>query len=249
MADRIGKDLMRMQVKMKPRTLLLFALSFTLYCCGSFSQNARLVGAPGTQAPPVQSEYRIQIGDKLNVKLFYNPDLNQEVTVRPDGKISLSLLHDVDAVGLTPSELTDQLTEGYNKHLQQPEVTVIVTGFAGERIFVGGEVNMAGVKEIVGPTTVLQAVDMAGGFRESARTNEVVVVRRDDNKTPYLIRLDAEKAMKGKDLSQDIYVKPYDMVIVPRSNVADVNLWIEQYITKNAGTFSSFFLYYYYMKQ
>jgi len=234
---------------MKARTLLLFALSFALYCCGgTFSQNARPVGAPGTVAPPLETEYRIQVGDKLTVKLFYNPDLNQEVTVRPDGKISLSLVHEVEAVGLTPMELTDRLTEGYGNHLQQPEVTVIVAGFAGQKFFIGGEVGAPGVKELVGPTTVLQAIAMGGGFKETSRTNEVVIVRRDENKNPYLISLDAEKAMKGIALSQDIYLKPYDMVIVPRSRIADVNLWVAQYIRNNVGMFSDFATYYLWFK-
>jgi polysaccharide biosynthesis/export protein len=233
---------------MKARTLVLFALSFMLYSCGTFSQNARPVGAPGTEAPPVESEYRIQWGDKLNIKLFYNPDLNQEVTVRPDGKISLALVHEVDAVGLTPAELTDRLAEGYGKYLQQPEIAVIVSTFAGQKFFVGGEVGASGVKELVGPTTIVQAIALAGGFKESARTNEVVIVRRDEDKHPYLISIDVEKAMKGIDLKQDIYVKPYDMVIVPRSNIADVNLWVTQYITTNTAAGAQFLGYYYIFK-
>jgi len=246
MADWLGKDLTRSQVKMKARTLLLLVLSFTLYCCGgTFSQNARPIGAPGTQAPPLDTEYRIQVGDKLNIKLFYNPDLNQEVTVRPDGKISLALLHDVDALNLTPLELTEHLAQGYGKHLQEPEISVIVAGFAGQKIFVGGEVGSPGVKEIMGPTTVVQAIMMASGFTTSARTNEVIIIRRDENKNPYLISLDAEKAMKGIDLTQDVYLKPYDMVIVPRSKIADVNLWVTQYITTNVAAAGSFFGYYY----
>ena len=82
----------------------------------------------------------MHVGDKFSVRLFYNPDLNQEVTVRPDGKISLLLVHDLSVLGLTPSELTDLLTESYAKHLQQPEVTVAVNSFAAQKVFVGGEV-------------------------------------------------------------------------------------------------------------
>jgi protein involved in polysaccharide export with SLBB domain len=233
---------------MRARTLLLFVLSFALYCCGTYAQNARPVGVPGTLAPPLQPEYRIQAGDKLNIKMFYNPDLNQEVTVRPDGKISLSLLHDVDAVGLTPAELTDHLTEGYGKHLQQPEVTVVVTGFGGAKIYVGGEVGSGGVKDLVGPTTILQAIAMAGGFRDTARLNEVVIMRRGEDNKPYLITVDAKKAMKGIDLSQDIYVQAYDLVLVPRSNIAEVNLWVEQYIARNVGELGSFYQWYYMTK-
>src|SRR5208337_5109793 len=97
-----------------------------LCSCGPYSKNARVAGSPGTVVPPVQEEYRIHVGDKLAVRLFYNPDLNQEVTVRPDGKVSLLLVHELNVAGLTTSQLTDLLTESYAKQLQQPEVAVIV---------------------------------------------------------------------------------------------------------------------------
>jgi protein involved in polysaccharide export with SLBB domain len=231
--------------EMKTRSLILLVVSFTLVCCGPYSKNAVTVGAPGTILPPMPQEYRISIGDKINVKLFYNPDLNQEVTVRPDGKISLMLVHEINAVGLTTSELTTQLTENYGRYLQQPEVAVVVSAFAGQRVFVGGEVLQAGVKELVGPTTVLQAIAMAGGFKDSARTDEVIVVRRDENNKPFSIALDTRKAMKGVDLAQDIYVQPYDLVIVPRSNIADVDLWVQQYIGLTVGSLGAPFYSYY----
>ncbi len=233
---------------MKPRVFILFVLSFALYCCGPFSQNAVRVGAPGTLVPPVPQEYRIAAGDKINVKLFYNPDLNQEVTVRPDGKISLLLVHEINAAGLTSTELTEQLTQSYAKHLQQPEIAVIVQSFAGQRVFVGGEVVQPGVKDLVGPTSVLQAVAMAGGFKDTARTDEVIVLRRDENDKPFLIALDIQKAMKGVDLQQDIYLKPYDMVVVPKSNIADVDLWVQQYLANTVGFAAPFAYYPLYLK-
>ncbi len=227
------------------KTPILLVLSIALFCCGGpFSKNARLVGAPGTIVPAIDSEYRLHVGDKLAIKLFYNQDLNQEVAIRPDGKISLLLVHEVDAVNLTPSELTKLLTESYAKHLQQPEVSVIVNGFAAQRVFVGGEVAQPGVKEIVGPTSVIQAVFAAGGFKDSARLNEVIVLRRGEDDKPFHIALDAEKAMKGIDLSQDIYLQPYDMVLVPRSRIADINLWVTQYLRNNLGLGTDFALYY-----
>jgi protein involved in polysaccharide export with SLBB domain len=234
---------------MKLRTLVvLLVLSFGLCCCGPYSKNAVFVGAPGTVVPPTPQEYRVGIGDKINVKLFYNPDLNQDVVVRPDGKISLLLVHDVDAVGLTSSELTKQLAEAYSKYLQQPEVAVVVTAFAGQKIFVGGEVGAAGVKDLVGPTTVLQAIMMAGGFRDTARTDEVIIMRRDQNNKPFTIALDAQKAMKGIDMTQDIYLQPYDLVLVPKSNIADVDIWVQQYVGVLSTVGSPFASYYFYTK-
>jgi len=236
------------QVKMKTKVLIISVLSFALCCCGPYSKNAVKVGAPGTLAPPSPQEYKICIGDRINIKLFYNPDLNQEVTVRPDGKISLMLVHEVNAVGLTPSELTQELTESYSKHLQQPEVAVIVNSTAGQRVFVGGEVGEPGVKDLVGPTTVLQAIAMAKGFKDSARTDEVIVIRRGEDNKPFQFALNTLKAMKGEDLQQDVYLQPFDIVVVPKSNIAEVDLWVNQYIGQTLGAFSGFGYYYLYAK-
>ena len=233
---------------MKPRSLTILVLCFALCCCGPYSKNAVTVGAPGTLVPPTPQEYRIAIGDKISIKLFYNPDLNQEVTVRPDGKISLLLVHEMNAAGLTSSELTKELTENYGQYLQQPEVAVIVNSFAGQKVFVGGEVGAAGLKELVGPITVLQAVTMAGGFKDTARYNEVIVIRRDENNKPFTIKLDAEKAMKGIDLTQDIYLQPFDLVLVPKSNIADVDVWVQQYIGVIATVGSPFASWYFITK-
>jgi protein involved in polysaccharide export with SLBB domain len=230
---------------MKPRTSILFVLSLALCCCGPYSKSNVKVGAPGTLAPPSPQEYRIAIGDKITVKLFYNPDLNQEVVVRPDGKISLLLVHEMNAVGLTPSALTDRLTESYSKQLQQPEISVMVNSFAGEKVFVGGEVGGPGPKDIVGPTTVLEAITMAGGFKDTARMNEVIIIRRDENNKPYQIAVNLRDAMKGIDLNQNIYVQAHDIILVPKSNIADVNLWISQYFVQTIGNLSAPLTYYF----
>ncbi|MFZ2446275.1 MAG: polysaccharide biosynthesis/export family protein [Syntrophobacteraceae bacterium] len=229
---------------MRLRTLLLLVLSLLVYCCGPFSENAKKVGLPGTEVPPMESEYRIRVGDKLSIKLFYNPDLNQECIVRPDGRISLLLVQDINAAGRTPRELTVELNQIYDKYLQQPEVVVIVNSFAGHKVFVGGEVNLPGAKDISGPTTVLQAVYLALGFKDTARLNEVVLIRRGPDFKPYLVALDIEKAMKGIDIKQDVFLQPYDIVLVPRSNIADVNLWINQYL-RTPLSVPRDFLYYY----
>src|SRR5208337_5042157 len=215
---------------MRSLTLAFIIVSLALYGCGPYTKNARFAGAPDTQAPPVEQEYRIHVGDDIEVKLFYNPDLNQDVTVRPDGKIGLLLVHDVSVVGLTVPELTNLLNESYAKHLQQPEVAVIVDTFAGHRVFVDGEVTRPAAHALVGPTTVLQAIALAGGFKDTARLDEVVVIRRDVDNKPFAIALNLKNAMKGIDLSQDIYLQPYDIVVVPKSNIADVDLWVQQYI-------------------
>ncbi|MGC9195173.1 MAG: polysaccharide biosynthesis/export family protein [Syntrophobacteraceae bacterium] len=232
---------------MTKKHLILLAVSFFLCSCGPYSKTAVKVGAPGTTAPAIPQAYHIAIGDKMSVKLFYNPDLNQDVTVQPDGTISLLLVHQVKVAGLSSEELRKLLTKDYGKYLQQPELSVVVNETAGNRIFVGGEVKSPSVQLLTGPTTLLQAVDMSGGFSTTARTDEVIVVRRGANNKPFQIALNAEKAMKGVDLSQDIYLQPCDMVIVPRSHIANVDLWVQQYIGSTIGSLSGGMMFYYYL--
>ncbi|MCE5244959.1 MAG: polysaccharide biosynthesis/export family protein [Syntrophobacteraceae bacterium] len=212
--------------------LALFAVLFILAACGPAVKNPNYSGANVPQLPPVESEYRINVGDKLTIKHFYNPDLSQDVVVRPDGKISLQLVHEVSVVGLTPAKLTETLIKSYGQHLEQPEITVIVSGFAGHKIYVGGEVGQGGVKELAGPTSVLQAITMSGGFRETARANEVVVMRRGSDYKPQTIVVNMKVVMDGTDMNQDILLQPYDLVLVPRSNIANINLFVEQYLRK-----------------
>ncbi len=100
---------------------LLAVIAVLGACGGPAVKNPTFVGAPGTQLPPLAPEYRITAGDRLAVKFFYNADLNQEVLVRPDGRISLQLVQEVMAAGRTPAELTEELTTGYSKHLEQPK--------------------------------------------------------------------------------------------------------------------------------
>ncbi len=229
----------------KTKLIWSFFLAWTclvLQACNPQVYNTVPLGSPGTVVPPIQGEYKINAGDRLSIKLFYNPELNQEVTVRPDGRITLQLVNEISVVGMTPAKLSQMLTEGYAKYLAQaPEITVAVSSFAGNRIFVGGEVAGAGgggggggvggsIRELDGPTTVLQEIMLAGGFKDTADRNRVVLVRRDENNKPVYMCLDIEKAMKGIDPNQDVYLQAYDMILVPRSDIANFDLWVTQYI-------------------
>ena len=223
-----------------------FALVFLALCACHKQQvfNTVPLGTPGTVAPPIPGEYKINVGDRLSIKLFYNPELNQEVIVRPDGRISLPLVKEIKAAGMTPGKLTDELTERYEKYVaESPELSVIVLSTAGNKIFVGGEVNGVSVKELSGPTTVMDAIVMSGGWKDTGDRNHVIVVRRGEGNKPVYLCLDVEKATKGIDPAQDIYLEAYDMVIVPRSGIADVNLWVQQYIGSVSGAIAPFAFY------
>jgi protein involved in polysaccharide export with SLBB domain len=195
--------------------------------------NLQAMQAAQAAAPPPDQEYKIQVGDQLDIKFFYNAELNEQVIVRPDGRISLQLVQEIVAAGLTPSELMKVIVEKYSAELKKPEVTVIVRSFGAQKIYVDGEVNKPGMVPILGLMTALQAISQAGGMKESAQVSEVLIIRRGAGNRPMAFPVNLDKALDGTDMSQDIALAPFDIVYVPRSAIANVNVWVDQYIRKN----------------
>jgi protein involved in polysaccharide export with SLBB domain len=175
----------------------------------------------GTKPVPRDDEqYVIKPGDKLSIKFFFNPELNeQDLIVRPDGRISLQLIHEVEAASLTAPQLTHLLEKRYAGQLENPEIAVIVRSVREHNnVYVDGQVKSPGVFEIVGSLSVLQAVALANGFlADTAKKDEVTVIRRDRSGHPFVIKLDITAALSGEDLSQNIQLLPHDFVHVPRS--------------------------------
>jgi len=217
------------------RIIQIFALITVIFgllsACASQQSNvapeAAALTASSTGEP---APYFIQPGDQLDIKFFYNPEINESVTVRPDGKISLQLIDEVQAAGLKPSQLDDELTEKYAQELKKPAITVIVRSFDGQRIFVGGEVNRQGLITIAGNMTPLQAVLHAGGFKETAKPESTIVIRKGPGNKPVPIKMDLYDAMHGKKGSADFLLQPDDIVYVPKSAIAKANKFVNQYI-------------------
>lgn len=183
------------------------------------------------QAASIQ-DYRITRGDMLDIKFLYNPELNEQVPVRPDGKISLQIVKDVPVVGLTPAELTNVLTERYAAELKKPEITVIVRQFTSQKVFIDGEVSRRGLIPLASPMTVFEAIAQAGGFTEYARQNEIIIIRRYQDKSPKITVVNMEDFVYGKDFGQDIMLAAYDIVYVPKSPIGNVNTWVDHYIRR-----------------
>jgi protein involved in polysaccharide export with SLBB domain len=217
-----------------PRILPFVTVLLTLLaaaCGGPVVKNPTPLSSIG--ARPATQPYVIEPGDNLDVRFFYNPELNEEVLVRPDGDISLPLVGQVKAAGRTPSQLEESLREGYSRELRQTAITVIVKGFAGQRVYVDGEVGQPQMVALEGGLTTIQAIASAGGFKNSARKGEVLVIRRNDGAPPVVIPVNLEAALDGSDTTQDVALLPYDIVYVPKSPVAQVNNWLEMYIKNN----------------
>jgi polysaccharide biosynthesis/export protein len=187
-----------------------------------------------------EGEYVLAAGDVLDIKFTDNPEFNElSLPIRPDGRISLQLAPDIKAAGLTPSELRDILSKQYASELRKPEAVIIVRAFGSKKIFVDGEVGGPRFIDLIMPTTVMRAITQAGGLRETARLSNVIVIRPDFEGKPVGTMVDLRKVIDGTDFTQDIYLMPYDIVYVPKSNIARVNLFVQQYITNMVPGLSS----------
>jgi protein involved in polysaccharide export with SLBB domain len=172
------------------------------------------------------SLYLIQRGDELSIKIFERPELSDTVTVRPDGRISALLVDDVEAAGLTPEQLDAALTQRYSRFFREPVVSVVVRQAANQRVFVGGEVGQPGVIPITGQLTALAAVYQAGGFRRTARTDSVILLRDNRQPTPMTRKLN----LKTANTDAALQLQPHDVIFVPASRIAKVNDFMDQYV-------------------
>jgi len=219
--------------------MVLFPLLFFLSGCSAGPQAPTPISEQGELEAPAPSlaslrpSYIIQPGDKLDIKFYYNNELNDAAVVRPDGRISLQLVHEVQAASLTTSELASVLKEKYSPHLRDPEISVLVRSFDSQKVYVDGEVGKPGMVDIGGYLTLLQSIASAGGLKDSARGGEVLIIRRNNLKKPFVLKVDVDAAMDGTDITQDIVLEPYDIVYVPKSAIANVNTFVDLYIRRN----------------
>lgn len=195
-----------------------------------------------TSPPP--SDYVLSPGDVITVKFFYNPELNEQLPIRPDGKTSLQLVGDVQTAGLTVPQFHDQLVERYADVIKHAEVTVIVNSFEQEKIYVGGEVKKPGVIPRTTGLTASQAIIMAGGHTNTSEMRNVVIVRNQGTEEPLLMMVNLQEGLASLDGYQDLPLQARDMVFVPMSGIAQANLIVEQYIEKMIPITTSFNLQY-----
>jgi len=179
-----------------------------------------------------QTEYRIRVGDEIVIEFFSDPDPAEDasrVIVRPDGRISVRGVDDVLAAGRTPAELDSLLTAGFGKILVDPALSVIITRFAGERVFVLGEVTSPREIPLTGPLTALQAIAAAGGFTVKANRGEVVLVRPLGGGRVAAVKLDIGKMISDPAQGQDLALRGQDVLLIPRSAIGQVGDYVELY--------------------
>lgn len=209
----------------------LLPIILMLLCgCSKAATTGTVTARQATQQ--LKSEYRIQPGDVLDIKFFYNPELNEQITVRSDGRITLQLINEVDAAGLTPAQLTENLKTAYATEIVSPKIAVIIRVPVADKVFVDGEVNRAGMVTLTGPTTVAQSIAQAGGMKDSANPRTIVVIRKGLDDEITTMQVNVEEIRKGSN-EQDVVLRPNDIVYVPKSSISNLNSWIDLYIRKN----------------
>ncbi len=165
----------------------------------------------GVETP---ADYVIGPDDVLTVVFWRDKDMSSDVAVRPDGKISLPLLNEVQASGLTPEQLRVQVTEAASKFVEDPTVSIVVKEIHSRKVFITGMVNKPGTYPLSGPTTVVQLIAMAGGVLEYADSKHITILRTVNGRETSL-PFNYKDLAKRKNLKQNIELKPGDTIIVP----------------------------------
>jgi len=197
--------------------LLLIGIANPARAQGKPENQKPVKAAPAaTAAKPATDDPNYLIGaqDVLDISVWKEPEVSRTVPVRPDGKISLPLLNDVQAAGLTPTQLAAQITESLKKFLAEPQVTVIVTTINSQRVYIMGEVNRPGAYPMLPGMTILQALSSGGGFTQYANTKKIYLLRLVDGKQEKY-PFNYKDVIAGKHAEENIPLKAGDTIVVP----------------------------------
>jgi polysaccharide export outer membrane protein len=177
---------------------------------------APTAGVAPSAAPPivVPPDYVIGIGDGLSINFWRDADLTRDVIVRPDGKITLPLVNDIQAAGLTPEQLRANVTTAAEKFVAGPTVNVIVRDIKSRVVYITGMIGNPGPYPLLTPTTVLQLIATAGGLQDWANTKNILIIRK-ENGRDISYKFNYSDVSKGKNLQQNIELKPNDSIVVP----------------------------------
>jgi protein involved in polysaccharide export with SLBB domain len=235
---------------LSPIAMALALLALALALGALFAPHpadAKTIQVPATDLPkePAAAEslaysvdelpYRVAPGDQLTVDFGVSLDGKslraENLLVRPDGMITLSPIGDVRAAGMTTADLDSVLTQKYAGVFREPRITIDVTKLAGNFVHVMGEVRAPGSYEMMPNGTVLQAIARAGGANDKAALNNVILMRRTGPNSLVARRVQVNRAISQGLASYDPYLRRFDIVYVPKSAIASVNLWVEQHVT------------------
>ena len=173
--------------------------------------------------------YRIEPGDTLQISYTFHPEMKQDAVVQPDGKVSATLAGPLTVAGLTTAEAEKLLVEHTSNRLRDPEVVVSISDYAPKSVYVSGEVGKPGIIPYQKGLTPLQAIAAAGGFLNTAMADSVILVRTGGNEEIVTRKLNLLETVTD-GTKEPLHLAPHDIVYVPKTAVANANLWIKQHI-------------------
>lgn len=212
--------------------LVLGVVALAAGCAGREERGPSAFVLPSSPAPQ-ESEYLIQPGDTIDITFYYHPDSSQQnLLVRPDGKVYLPLFGEVQAGGLTAPQIAEEVTKRASVNLRDPKVAVNVKSMNLNRVWVGGEVVKPGYINYTSGLTAVQALVQAGGWKDTADLAEVVLLQkvseRSNEYRPTKINL--QKVVELGDVKADIPLSASDVLVLPKTGIARANLWVQQYV-------------------
>ena len=210
-------------------------LSGALLVIFAFSANAQTVTGKPQLKPATEKRYRLNPGDVLEIVYRYTPEFNQTVAIQPDGFVVLEIVGELELGGLTVEQARQNILTTATKRLKDPEVTLLLKEFQKPYFVVAGEVPQPGRFQLNENITALQAVMLAGGFKDTAKQSQVLVYRKINSDTAEVRVLSLKNIRKTSDLESDFALESGDMLLVPRNTITKV----ERYV-KFAGIFDIF---------
>lgn len=200
-------------------------LIFYLALLASFSINAQQKDAPRLKMAE-ENRYQLVPGDVVEISYRYTPEFNQTVTIHPDGYVVLEIVGDIKLGGLSLEQARQEIIKKASRRLKDPEITLILKEFQKPYFVVSGEVAAPGKFEIREETTALQAVMMAGGFKDSAKSSQILVFRKINAEFAEVKALNLKNIKKTSDLENDLTLKAGDIILVPRNNFSKIEKFV-----------------------
>jgi polysaccharide export outer membrane protein len=205
------------------KSFVLICLAFSGFLWGQAAvSNHTEVISPATPPPGSPSRithpdntYIIGEDDVLSINVWKEPDLTRSITVRSDGKISLPLIGDLQAAGRTPTQLEQDIAASLRNYITDPQVTVIVQEIRSQKFNIFGQVNKPGSYLLTADTTIVDALALAGGFKDFAKKKSIYILRQNPQGEESRISFNYQEFIKGKNVSQNIKIKPHDTIVVP----------------------------------
>lgn len=202
---------------------LKLLLSLLAFACSATAQSApqQIAAVSVDSNVPIRTaatsadDYIIGNEDVLAVNIWKEPEISRTVPVRPDGKITLPLIGDIQAGGLTPHKLQNDITAGLRSYVSSPEVTVIVQEVKSRRFNIVGEITKPGSYALTEPMTVLDAIAVGGGLRDFAKGSRIYVLRTNSDGTKSRLAFDYKQVIKGKRMSENVELRSGDTIVIP----------------------------------